>query len=222
MNMVGINSGTTQQAQNALSHDRMMGKDDFLRMLTMQLRHQDPLNPMSNDQFAAQLAQFSQLETLNNINDNIQTEILMSQSMSNSFMINLIGKDVKSYGNSLNLTEKGATMDFALYGDAQAVTVRIFDDTGKEVAVVQSSGMRAGDRRLTWDGMTRDGTRALDGSYTFTVEATNRNGGSIPTETMNNGLVTGIHYEGGLPYLIVNGNYVNLGDIISVNSPETD
>jgi flagellar basal-body rod modification protein FlgD len=205
-----------------MTKDGIMGKDDFLRMLTIQLKYQDPLNPMSNDQFAAQLAQFSQLETLNNINENIQTDILMSQSMNNSFMINMIGKEVKSYGNQTELGVNGANIDFFLYADAHDIMVKIFDDTGKEVAQISTNGMRAGDRNLSWDGTKTDGGKALVGSYTFTVEATSRDGVRVPVDTMNNGLVTGVTYEGGMPFLIVNGSYVNLGDIISVNRPRSE
>jgi flagellar basal-body rod modification protein FlgD len=220
MNTVGIDSIVAASAKNTLSNPGMMGKDDFLRMLTIQLRYQDPLNPMSNDQFASQLAQFSQLETLNNINDSIQTDILMSQSMNNSFMVNMIGKDVKSYGNLVTLDGDTATINFALYGDAQDVKVKIFDETGKEVAVINGGSMKHGDRRVEWDGMTKDGTKAAKGSYTFTVEAMNNNGVRIQNDPMNNGIVTGVVYEGGMPFLIINGNYVNLGDIISVNQPK--
>jgi len=219
---VGINDVTTQQAQQALTKSSIMGKDDFLRMLTLQLKYQDPLNPMSNDQFAAQLAQFSQLETLNNINENIQTEIVMSQSMNNSFMINMIGKDVKSYGDKLTLTEDGANMDFYLYADAFDVKVRIYDETGNEIAVLSGNAMKTGDRKVHWDGKTKDGDQALEGTYTFVVEPTTVNGERIPVDTMNNGIVTGVTYEGGMPYLMVNGSYVSLGDIVSVNAPQRE
>ncbi|MCL2064530.1 MAG: hypothetical protein FWG98_09185 [Candidatus Cloacimonetes bacterium] len=215
--IVGMNNNAQAQAQEAMTGDRLMGKDDFLKMLTMQLRYQDPLNPMSNDQFAAQLAQFSSLEALNNINDNIQTQILMNQSMNNSFMVNMIGKDVKSYGNLVGYEGENVNIEFQLFSDAQNVTVRIFDDTGREVAVLNDSNMRVGDRSITWNGMTKNGTEASKEIYSFTVEATNREGLTVPVETMNNGVVSGITYEGGMPYLIVNGAYVNLRDIISIN-----
>ena len=217
MNIVGISQNAQDQAQNAMTSDRMMAKDDFLKMLTMQLRYQDPMNPMSNDQFAAQLAQFSSLEALNNINDNIQTQILMNQSMNNSFMINMIGKDVQSYGNTLRFDGDSVNIDFQLYADAQNVVVRIYDDTGKEVATLNENNMRVGDRKITWDGKTRNGEVANYDTYSFVVEATNKDGHRIPVETMNNGVVSGITYEGGMPYLIVNGAYVSIRDIISIN-----
>ena len=217
MDIVGFTNQSQMQSQSAMSSDRLMAKDDFLKMLTMQIRYQDPMNPMSNDQFAAQLAQFSQLEALNNINDNIQTQILMNQSMNNSFMVNMIGKDVKSYGNMLKYEGNDVRISFELYSDAQNVTVRIYDDTGREVALVNGNQMRMGDRSVIWDGKLRDGSKASEDIYTFVVDAKSREGHSIPVETMNNGIVSGITYEGGMPYLIVNGAYVSLSDIISIN-----
>ena len=217
MSIVGITHATEAQAHETMTNKSMMQKDDFLRMLTMQLRHQDPMNPMSNDQFATQLAQFTQLETLANINDSIQTQILMAQSMNNSFMINMIGKDVKSYGDMFTLGENGATLNFELMADAANIKVTVLDDTGREIAVVSGNAMRAGDRSLTWDGKDKNGNQAPQGTYTFKVEATSNSGNRVPLETMNNGVVTGVTFQGGMPFLIVNGNLVNLRDIISIN-----
>ena len=217
MDIIGFNNDSYNQSQQAMTSDKIMAKDDFLKMLTMQIRYQDPLNPMSNDQFAAQLAQFSQLESLNNINENIQTQILMTQSMNNSFMVNMIGKDVKSYGNMLRYEGEPVKMDFELYSDAQNVTVKILDYSGKEVGLVNATGLRMGERSVIWDGTLKDGSKAAHDTYTYVVEAKTREGHTISYEAMNNGIVSGITYEGGMPYLIVNGAYVNLRDIISIN-----
>ena len=217
MSVVGISNQTEAQAMQTLQGERMMQKDDFLKMLTMQLRHQDPLNPMSNAEFASQLAQFSSLETLHNINDNIQTQIMMNQSMNNSFMINMIGKDVKSYGNMVYFDGETINLEFQLNADAKQIRVKVFDELGREVADFSSPGPRAGDRKVPWDGMMKNGEKAPSGKYTFEIEATNEAGHKITAEAMNNGLVTGITYVGGMPFLIINGSNVSLRDIISVN-----
>jgi len=218
--IVGIDQITQARATETMSGSSIMGKDDFLRLLTIQLKYQDPLNPMTNDQFASQLAQYSQIEALNNINDGIMTQTIVNQSMNNSFMINMIGKDVQSYGNMVTLNDDTATLDFQLYADAANVKVRIFDETGKEITAFDAGSLKSGDRKVTWDGMTKEGIKAQQGTYTFTVEATTRDGVSVPVDTMNNGIVSGIVYEGGMPYLLINGSYVSLGDIVSVNQPK--
>lgn len=220
---VGISDSTAKTATETLTNKGLMGKEDFLNMLTMQLRYQDPLNPMKNEQFAAQLAQFSSLETLQNINSNIQSQILLNQSMNNSYMITLIGKDVKSYGNTFSY-EKGkeASIYFDVPRDADDLKVKVLNDNGKVIATIDPNRtVKAGERAVVWDGKLSDGSYASTGNYTFEVEASDSIG-QITVTPLSNGLVTGIGYDQGTPYLIINGEYVAMGDIISVNAHKTD
>jgi flagellar basal-body rod modification protein FlgD len=87
-------STTTASAQETL------GKDDFLRLLVAQLKAQDPLNPMEATEFTAQLAQFSSLEQMTNINSTLEELVAAQQAMGNSSLISIIGKLVDVPGNS--------------------------------------------------------------------------------------------------------------------------
>ncbi|MFZ5943705.1 MAG: flagellar hook capping FlgD N-terminal domain-containing protein [Bacillota bacterium] len=105
MQLAGISGTMINQVQN--KNNQTLGKDDFLRLLVTQLKHQDPLNPMEDKEFIAQTAQFTSLEQMQNMNKNIeeglmgllavQEELLISmnswQSITNGF--NLIGKEVR-------------------------------------------------------------------------------------------------------------------------------
>ena len=75
-----------------------MGQDDFLNMMITKLKYQDPMKPMDDEDFIAQLAQFSTLEQMNNIADGIassnQWDFLQMQSINNSMATGLIGKDI--------------------------------------------------------------------------------------------------------------------------------
>ena len=71
MSIVGLNQVSSQGATTSAAKSQTMGKDDFLRLLVTQLQAQDPLNPMDSTGFTAQLAQFSSLEQLQNINSNL-------------------------------------------------------------------------------------------------------------------------------------------------------
>src|SRR5687767_7073610 len=83
----------------------VMGKDDFMKLLMTQLRHQDPMKPMDHHEMGTQLAQFSQLEQLSNIGAGIQG--LRSDRGDDAKLqaIGMIGKRVQAAGNDVNLVE---------------------------------------------------------------------------------------------------------------------
>ena len=77
-----------------------MGKDDFLKLLVGQLRHQDPMNPMEDKDFMGQMAQFSQLEQMTNVASTLRNERAFS----------LIGREV-SYNNKETGELKSGTVE---------------------------------------------------------------------------------------------------------------
>ncbi|MDP3830447.1 MAG: flagellar hook capping FlgD N-terminal domain-containing protein, partial [Ignavibacteriaceae bacterium] len=102
-----INPTLTNTNVNTPKGKASLGKDDFMKLMLTQLKHQDPLNPMEGSEFAAQLAQFSSLEQLSNLNEltaqSIDANYYLTQSINNTMTATLIGKDVKLSGNVLNV-----------------------------------------------------------------------------------------------------------------------
>lgn len=74
--------------------EKALGKNDFLKMLIAQLKNQDPLNPQQGTEFAAQLAQYSGLEQLTNLNTTMQSQTQNIMNLINTQAINLVGKEV--------------------------------------------------------------------------------------------------------------------------------
>lgn len=72
-----------------------LGKDEFLKLFTYQLQYQDPLNPLDSTEFTSQLAQFTSLEQLYNMNEKFQKLLSFQDSLNNGIATNLIGKRVK-------------------------------------------------------------------------------------------------------------------------------
>ncbi len=131
------------------SAGNVLGKEDFLKLLTVQLRHQDPLNPMDGTDFTAQLAQFSSLEELFNIDKNIQDLLSYQTSINNGIVTGLLGKAV-TLGDGSTQRVAGITFDEGgtsllldndekiLLSDIQAIYEDVPGDiteeeTGKEV-----------------------------------------------------------------------------------------
>jgi flagellar basal-body rod modification protein FlgD len=194
----------------------LLGKDAFLKMLVTQMRYQDPLNPMNDTEFIAQLAQFSSLEQLQNLNTSFETSMLLSQSLHNSMAVNMIGRSVKVYGSAVNL-EQGTPMNlsFDLQGSGQ-VTVKITDEAGKLVRELNVGSRDAGLATVTWDGKDDNGTQLDSGKYSYQVEAKDVSGQNIPVVPYTIGRVTGIKYQDGVAVLQLGDVQVRLGEVIEV------
>jgi flagellar basal-body rod modification protein FlgD len=76
---------------------KTMGKDEFLQLFTNQLKYQDPMKPMEGTEFSAQLAQFSSLEQLYNMNTKLESMLTYQSSLNNGMALNLIGRNVKTH-----------------------------------------------------------------------------------------------------------------------------
>ena len=99
-------AANTQGVQG--SSRQALGKDDFLKLLITQMRYQDPLSPMDNTQFLAQMAQFSSLEQMQNLNESFDQSMLLSQSLNNSSAAGFIGRHVRASGDGVTLGPSGS------------------------------------------------------------------------------------------------------------------
>ena len=202
----------------AATGDSSLGKDDFLQILVAQLQAQDPLAPMEGQEFASQLAQFSSLEQLTNVNDNLEASQAFDVAMSNNSAIALIGKNVDAPGNAVDLKSgEVETLSFSLDGDAADVSIDIFNSTGAIVSTIDLGAQTKGLREYVWSGTDSSGALLPAGNYTFNVTASDSVGNFVPTETFAAGLVTDVIFEGGQAYAIVNGQKLAVNEISKVS-----
>ncbi len=191
-----------------------LGKDDFLKMLVAQLKNQDPLNPLDGADFTAQLAQFSSLEQLSNMNAQLEFMNLYQASMNNAQSVSLIGKEVTATGDIVRAEGASADLNYILSEDARDITIKIYDADGNLMDTLEPGSQEEGENSVTWDC---SGVAA--GNYSFEVSATGGNGDEIPVYTIMTGRVTGVTFKDGSPYLSVNGRDIAFGDVICVNEP---
>ncbi|MBI4681965.1 MAG: flagellar hook assembly protein FlgD [Nitrospirae bacterium] len=193
-----------------------LGKQDFLNLLLMQLSQQDPLNPMDNTEFTAQLSQFSSLEELANINSTLNDVLVFQQSMQNASIANLIGKSVKADGNTAYLTNN-ADMYYELSDDASSVEITIYDSSGKLVRTDNLTAKNAGAQNYVWDGKDDNGNQLSEGLYTFGVDAQDASGNPVHAQTSASGTVKEVLFEKGFTFIILDsGAKINLSDIKSI------
>jgi flagellar basal-body rod modification protein FlgD len=202
------------------SIDNAMGRDAFLRMLLVQLQHQDPMNPADSQEFASQLAQFSQLEELQNmgqsLDSSLSADMLLTQSITNTLAASLIGKNVVASTASSYLTNGNADFHFHLEDTASQVTINIYNESGTLVKTDTISNLSSGDHSYSWNGHDQSGNSCADGVYTFTVSAVNAAGNSVTASPFVEGRITGVRYENGMAVLLIGDLTINLSDVTEI------
>ncbi len=219
MTVNAISATNTAAATAVTQAAESMGKDAFLKLLITQLQNQDPLNPTDSTEFTAQLAQFSSLEQLSNVNANLTRLEQYQASINNAQAVSFIGKEIVSKGNSIDITSAGqaAACDFELAADAPHVTVTVYDATGGFVTDFEANSLSAGKHTLAWDGRDRSGGMVPAGTYSFEVIAEGVDGRRIGTTTYAKGTVTGVTFENGETYLLAGSGKVAIGDVTRIS-----
>jgi len=193
-----------------------MNKEQFLQLLVAQLQNQDPLNPMESTEFTSQLAQFSSLEQMIDVNKNLE-EIKSEVSVDvHGDPINYIGKEIKADDNSI-IRKDGSNLTGSYKLDEGAnITIAIYNQYGQEVRTINAGWMDPGEYPVEWEGKDNLGYDVYDGNYTFNVFGQNQFGNYINIETFSSGEVTGVTHANGLAYLLLGDKQVALANVLEV------
>ncbi len=197
-------------------------QDTFLRLLTEQLQHQDPLDPMKNEEFVAQLAQFSSLEQLFGLQATMEAVYLGIASMNNASMATLLGTEVVAETDTFHYGGEGSVpLHFDAERGLSSATITITDESGRVVDTIEISGRSEGEFVVEWDGTGIDGQRQPEGDYTFTIAATDVEGEPVEVATLVVGVVDEMDYSEGSPRPSIGGVAVPLESIRRLTSPES-
>ena len=197
-----------------------MGKDDFLSLLVTQMRNQDPLDPMKGTDYAAQLAQFSSLEQLTNIDADIQQSLnsnaLMTNSITNALAATFIGKGVRASASSFQYSGNGpVNLGYSLTASGDSATVKIYDDAGNVVRTLNGAAVK-GLNTISWDGTNDRGETVGSGNYTFKVQATDKHGSALDVSTYVIGKVSGVRFKADGAVFVIDGVEVPLSNILEI------
>ncbi|MEW6266638.1 MAG: flagellar hook capping FlgD N-terminal domain-containing protein [Thermodesulfobacteriota bacterium] len=211
-----------QQGQEIARVDgqKELGKDAFLKLLVAQMKYQDPLNPMENLEITQQLAQFTSLEQLYNLNSQLTNVNSTLQSQNNYQAMDLVGKEIKAQGSTLSVSSGSATGGSFTLEEAATVNVLISNEAGEAVRTLSLGQLAAGDHNIVWDAKYYTGATAADGNYTFSVAATNASGEQLTVDTRIQGRVTGVAFNTSeSPTLVLNKLQVGLADVLEAWVP---
>jgi len=198
-----------------------MGKEAFLNLLLLQMRHQDPLNPLDNEAMLAQLAQFSTLEEMQSLNASFQADLAATESVNNAMATTLIGKEIKAIGDSFSFDGKSpATIEFLLPSSGSA-QVQVLDENGTVVRTETVDGLDGGWNEYEWDGKDDSGHDAAPGTYRIKITQ-NTESGVLDATTFVTGRVTGVRFDGGVTYLLIGDRRVTLSEVLEINAASTE
>jgi len=151
---------------SAVKKKEELGQAEFMRLLVAQLNNQDPTKPMDNFEFLSQIAQFS---TVSGIQD-MQTSLSgLGESMVSTRAIqasSLVGRDVICASNQA-LYVPGDEIEgvVAMPVAASGVQIQVSDSAGQLVKVLDIGNVDAGIHKFSWDGLLDDGTSIASGNY---------------------------------------------------------
>lgn len=148
--------------------DQKLGQEDFIKLMTTQMNHQDPMKPMENGEFLSEMAQFSTVSGLKEIKDafnSLATSLKSSQALQASSMV---GRKVLVPGSMSTLSE-GTPMKAGVELDQNVaeLKVSIMDDKGALVKEINLGNKPAGVAHFTWDGMLEQNKKAMSGNYSI-------------------------------------------------------
>jgi len=172
---------------------------------------------MDSTDFTAQLAQFSSLEQLIGIGQELQNQSLSIMTLAHSQAVGMIGKTATvNGGSSVTVNGEPVPLVYTLNGDAKNVTITITDSTGQTVQTINAGAQSAGANSYTWNPGT-----SRSGEYFYHVSAEDAAGGAVTTSTMATGKVEAVQFQGNTIYLVINGVKYPLDEVVSVSPGES-
>lgn len=218
MDIAPINSASNANTELYDNMSTVLGKDDFLTLLITQLQNQNPLDPTDSVEYTAQLAQFSSLEQLSNVNQNLEYLQMFQASINNAQAVSFIGKEITALGDGIQVTDGVAeACEFKLSADASGVTINIYNEAGNLVKTIEEGSMDAGRQTVQWDATDQNGNQLADGDYTFEVMAVDADEQAVEAITYSTGIVSGVTFIDGTTYFMVENQKIPIADIIEVN-----
>jgi len=191
--------------------------DQFLTLLTAQLKNQNPLDPLNTNEFTAQLVQFASVEQQMKQNDSLTTLLTKTDASNAIGALNFVGRKVSASGTTTALTDGKAHWVF----DApRAGTGKITISDSKGKAVYQTTlALSGGQQSFSWDGIRSDGLMADDGLYTANIEGSTVDGVGFTVNSLISGTVDGVDLSTAPPTLKIGALTIALSTVKSIGQP---
>ncbi len=222
MNIANIindaNIAESMKSDKVQNPKSVLTKDGFLKLLVAQLKYQDPLHPLSNDQFIQENTMFSQLEQLMNMSKSMSTLKNDLTTNPKEYAASYLGKYISTGQSSIQVNKnKIDSISFTLSKEAD-VTVHISDSKGEDIADIDLGKLSKGAHSYTWNGKDNKGNSVATGTYTVRITAKYDDGTQV-TLSKSAGKVIAVNFEGNQTILLTDsGKQIPLSQVQTVSS----
>ena len=190
-------------------------EETFMKLLTTQLKNQDPTSPVDSNAFTAQLVQMSGVEQ-QLLTNQLLTSLVGQNEGGMASGVSYIGKTITASWAATELQEGKANWSYELANDAADVQLEIVDASGKTVWKGPAPDRTGGIHDFVWDGKSSTGAQLPDGGV-YTLKITAKNGeNTVASQVLTRGRATGVEMYNGAAYLTIGGSIVPLSNVISV------
>jgi len=169
---------------------------NFLKMLTVQLQNQDPMNPMDNAAMTSQLAQLNQVDGINKLNTSVNSLVAQMQSANFMNLSSSVGKTALASGSQVYFSGHAVGMAAKLDAPAASLKAVIRDSNSQIVNQFDFGATPSGTTDFIWDGGDDAGKQVMAGMYTLELTATDDQGRTTSPTSYVGAMVTSIGQEG--------------------------
>lgn len=190
---------------------------DFMQILVTQLENQDPTNPLQPDQLASELAQFTSVQELAQLNTDATSQLTAvannTQAVEANMATALIGRPVVATGGEVDVSSSSSTTSVLadIGGTGQGV-LTLTNAQGQTVGTYNLGTLNAGNQQVL--SFNTKGVTA--GPYNYSLTVTNSSGSSVPVTTYITGTVTGVNVTTGTPTLDIGDLTAPITNLVEV------
>lgn len=193
-----------------------LSNDDFLRLLVTQLKNQDPLNPVNQNDLLAQTAQLTTIEQMQKMNAQLGDMKTLMSDTELTRAASLLGHTATVSGGEFTLSQGSADLGFTVLAPDTSVVVEIRDADGNLVRTLTTAALPAGQTAITWDGRDDSKQAVAAGTYSYHVAAANAVPGSAATVIAAQAPVSGFERRGTEIVYRVGGVVARLEDFLGI------
>jgi flagellar basal-body rod modification protein FlgD len=204
----------TTSASSLVGQQQIAGNfQQFLQLLTTQLKNQDPLSPLDTNQFTQQLVAFASVEQQLKTNTDLDQIVTQNKISQATAALSFVGKQVTADGATTQL-KKGVAVWNVTSPKPAAASISILDQNGNTVWTGQQT-LNTGAQVFSWNGSTSNGTIAPDGLYTLRIVAQDA-AQPVDVSMQFTGTVTGVDLSGTQPLLQVGSSYLTIPQVSAI------